>query len=240
MALRNLFSKQSKQATYIGLQAGPYAFTFVRKNIRSVRLSINRLGVIRLSAPFNYTEQEAINFVEKRQAWLEKHLDCLHERQAQEAEDFSRILFLGNLHPTCIHQHPIAPRVVKDEAGTVHIYVKSDRETNLESVLNAWYAVELRKRVDMLAPKWESMMGVKAQSFNYRSMNSRWGSCHIVKRKITLNTKLAKFSISSIEYILVHELAHLLESGHGPAFKAVMDKFLPDWRERRKALNGHQ
>jgi predicted metal-dependent hydrolase len=237
MAIRNPFSKQPKQAISIGLQVGPYAFTFVRKNTRSVRLSINRLGVIRLSAPFTYTEQEALNFVEKRQTWLEKHLDRIHERQLQEAEDFSRILFLGNIHPTCIHQHPIAPRVAKDEVGTVHIYVKSDRETNLEPILNAWYAVELRKRVDMLAPKWESMMGVKAQSFSYRSMNSRWGSCHIVKRKITLNTKLAKHSLPCIEYILVHELAHLLESGHGPAFKAVMDTYLPDWRERRKKLN---
>jgi len=238
MAIRNPFSKQPKQATTIGLQVGSYAFTFVRKNIRSVRLSINRLGEIRLSAPSSYSEQEAINFIQNRQDWLDKQLDRLRERQSQEAEDFSKILFLGIVHPTCIHQHPIAPRVAMDEAGTIHIYIKPNREANLEAILNAWYAVELRKRVEILAPTWESLMGVKAQSFNYRSMTSRWGSCH--KRKITLNTKLAKHSLSSIEYILVHELAHLLETGHGPAFKSVMDTYLPDWRERRIALNQNQ
>lgn len=240
MTIWNPFSKQPPKATTKGLQVGAYAFTFVRKNIRSVRLSINRLGDIRLSAPFNFSEQEAIDFIQKRQAWLEKHLERIRLHQSQECDDFSRILFFGNVHPTCVHQHPIAPRVVKDDAGTIHIYVKSKPETDLGPILNAWYAVELRKQVEILAPKWESIMGVKASSYSYRSMTSRWGSCHVVKRKITLNIKLAKHGISSIEYILVHELAHLLERGHGPAFKSIMDHYLPDWRTRRNELNQNQ
>lgn len=235
MALRNLIKKQ---ATSVRLQAGSHSFTFIRKHIRMVRLRIDRLGNIQLTAPFGYTEQEAIRLVENRQQWLDKHLERIKAQLEREADDYSRVLFLGVEHPTRIIEHPIAPRVTLDESGTIHLHVKSIKEAKLDKILNAWYAVELRKCIDKLAPEWELKMGVKAQSYRFRTMTSRWGSCHMAKHTITLNTQLAKHSQACIEYILVHELAHLLEAGHGPAFKSVMDKHLPDWRERKKKLNG--
>lgn len=104
-------------------------------------------------------------------------------------------------------------------------------------MLDRWRAQELSKIITRLAGEWEPVMGVKANSFCYRKMKSRWGTCNVVDHRITLNTELTKKSFPCIEYILVHEMAHLIERGHGPLFKAVMDKYLPNWRELRLELN---
>lgn len=104
-------------------------------------------------------------------------------------------------------------------------------------MLDKWRAFELSKIITQLAKEWEPVMGVKASSFCYRKMTSRWGTCNVVNHRITLNTELTKKSFPCIEYILVHEMAHLIERGHGPRFKAIMDKYLPHWRELRLELN---
>lgn len=88
-----------------------------------------------------------------------------------------------------------------------------------------------------LIERWEPIMGVKSQKLAYRDMKSRWGSCQPSTGRICINTRLALYPPECLEYVVVHELCHLKERGHGPAFKALMDRYLPDWRERRKLLH---
>ncbi len=99
----------------------------------------------------------------------------------------------------------------------------------------AWRA-EVEAVAPALVAKWEQAMGVQAGKIAYRSMTSRWGSCNPKTGRICLNVQLAKFPPECLEYVVVHELCHLLERGHGPRFKALMDSFLPDWRVRRAKL----
>ncbi|MEG0324167.1 MAG: SprT family zinc-dependent metalloprotease [Raoultibacter sp.] len=99
----------------------------------------------------------------------------------------------------------------------------------------AWRAMVEAAVPDLIA-QWESRMGVKAQKLAYRSMTSRWGSCNPTTGRICINVQLANFPPECLEYVVVHELCHLLERGHGPRFKALMDEFLPDWRSRRALL----
>ena len=87
-----------------------------------------------------------------------------------------------------------------------------------------------------LIEKWEPVMGVKAGEIAYRNMRSRWGSCKPSTGRICINTRLALYAPECLEYVVVHELCHLLESGHGPRFYELMDSFLPDWKERRAKL----
>ena len=86
--------------------------------------------------------------------------------------------------------------------------------------------------------EYESKMHVSVSDFGIKKMKTRWGTCNVVDHRIWLNVELAKKSYPCIEYIVVHEMAHLLERGHGPKFKACMDKFLPEWRSLRNELNG--
>lgn len=89
-----------------------------------------------------------------------------------------------------------------------------------------------------LVAKWEPIMGVKAGKLAYRNMTSRWGSCQPATGRICLNVRLALYPPECLEYVVVHELCHLLERGHGPRFRALMDAFLPGWREARAKLRG--
>ena len=90
--------------------------------------------------------------------------------------------------------------------------------------------------VPPLIAKWESIMGVKAGKIAYRNMTSRWGSCQPSTGRICINVRLALYPPECLEYVVVHELCHLLERGHGPRFHALMDAFLPDWKAIRAKL----
>lgn len=96
---------------------------------------------------------------------------------------------------------------------------------------------ELRRAVPPLLAEWAPRVGVPEPTFTIRRMTTRWGTCNVTARRITLNLELARREPELLEYVVVHELAHLIESGHNQRFYAVMDHALPDWRLRRKALN---
>lgn len=99
----------------------------------------------------------------------------------------------------------------------------------------AWRAV-VEAFVPALVKRWEPVLGVCAGTIVYRNMKSRWGSCQPATGRICINVRLALYPPECLEYVVVHELAHLRERGHGPAFKALMDAALPDWRARRAKL----
>ena len=88
-----------------------------------------------------------------------------------------------------------------------------------------------------LIEKWEAKIGMKIESWGVRRMKTKWGSCNIVDRRIWLNLELAKKPIYCLEYILVHEMVHLIERHHNDQFTILMDQFLPNWRQRRDELN---
>lgn len=98
-----------------------------------------------------------------------------------------------------------------------------------------WRAV-VEACVPALVQAWEPIMGVRAGKLAYRNMTSRWGSCQPATGRICINVRLALYPPECLEYVVVHELCHLLERGHGPRFKALMDTFMPDWRDRRAKL----
>jgi predicted metal-dependent hydrolase len=100
-----------------------------------------------------------------------------------------------------------------------------------------WYREKLKGEVSRLLPKWESVTGLKCNSWQTKYMVSRWGTCNILKRKIWLNPRLAIKPLECLEYIILHELLHLRVNNHGADFKALMDKYMPSWRDIRKRLN---
>lgn len=96
---------------------------------------------------------------------------------------------------------------------------------------------KLQKAIVRLAAHWEPLMGVHCTGFSLREMKTRWGSCTVQTGKIRLNLRLARKPEACLEYVLVHELCHLLEPSHNARFHGLMDQFLPDWRERKRLLN---
>jgi predicted metal-dependent hydrolase len=105
------------------------------------------------------------------------------------------------------------------------------------ALAEAWYRDQVRQALPDLIAKWQPVLGVEATGFYVRRMRTRWGSCNPRARTIRLNTDLAKKPRECLEYVLVHELVHLLEPTHNARFIALMDRFMPRWQEHRRALN---
>jgi predicted metal-dependent hydrolase len=105
------------------------------------------------------------------------------------------------------------------------------------ALLDTWYRNELRVRITALVRIWEPVIGVSVAEWGVRRMRRRWGSCNIRARRIWLNLELARRPAACLEFVVVHEMVHLLERGHNRRFYLFMDRLLPDWREVRAALN---
>ena len=104
-------------------------------------------------------------------------------------------------------------------------------------VLQRWQREELRRAVPPLIARWEKEIGQQVTFWGIKRMKTKWGSCNREAARIWLNLELAKKDPACLEYVVVHEMAHLLERGHGERFTKLMDSLLPDWRTRRDTLN---
>jgi len=203
-----------------------------------MRLSVRPDGELRLSIPYLISDETARTFVESKLPWIRMHLQRINRQKAQEPEDLSAISYLGTRYQTQLFYHRIAPRVIIDSSERICIFLKPGTpETEMPKVLDAWYRTELKKIIPPLIKEWEPILGVKVNAIQFKRMKTRWGTCNVIDHRIWLNVELAKKSFPCIEYIVVHEMCHLLERGHGARFKACMDKFLPGWKELRKELN---
>jgi predicted metal-dependent hydrolase len=106
-----------------------------------------------------------------------------------------------------------------------------------QAIMEEWYRAKVTEAVPPLIAKWEMAMAAKVERFFVRRMKTRWGSCTPRTRRIRLNTELAKKSPELLEYVVVHEMVHLIERHHNDRFVGLMDRHLPNWRDLRKALN---
>jgi predicted metal-dependent hydrolase len=110
-------------------------------------------------------------------------------------------------------------------------------ESRRQEIVEEWYRAQLRQAVAPMLAKWEPLIGVKVERLFVQRMKTKWGSCSPKSRNIRLNTDLAKKPPECLEYILVHEMVHLLEPSHNARFVSLMDSFVPKWQFYREALN---
>lgn len=132
--------------------------------------------------------------------------------------------------------------VIEDHAGWIE---RQRARAGRSPMAQAEYASESDKRawrvvveaaVPLLLEIWEPVIGVRVKQLAYRNMKSRWGSCKPSTGRVCINTRLALYPPDCLEYVVVHELVHMLEPSHNERFHALMDRFLPDWRDRRRRL----
>lgn len=108
---------------------------------------------------------------------------------------------------------------------------------NRKRLLNEWYRTQLKKRIPALLEKWETKIGVQSNAWGVKKMKTKWGSCNTSARRVWLNLDLACKPPECLEYIVVHELIHLLERTHNERFRVYMGEFMPNWRLHRETLN---
>ncbi|NTV90617.1 MAG: M48 family metallopeptidase, partial [Clostridiales bacterium] len=107
-----------------------------------------------------------------------------------------------------------------------------------EKLVNEWLRRNLHKEIPALLEKWQPIIGVKILDWGIKNMKTRWGTCNIKARRIWLNLRLAQKPRECLEYVVVHELVHLLERKHNKVFKDYMSRFIPEWKLIKAGLNG--
>ena len=234
-----LFRKTPRTAT---IDLDGFTAEVVFTSVRNINLRVLPPdGRVRISAPWYVNPDTVRAFAESKRDWIATQRQRIRELETgplRESGSQDTLLLWGTRYPLRIEEHPAAPSVIW-ESGEVVFRVRPETSAvRRQQVIDAWYRDQLRAELPPLFSRWESEMGVRSRRIAVQKMKSRWGTCQPSSGTIRLNSELAKKPLGCLTYVIVHELAHLIEASHGPRFVAVMDRHLPQWPELRKQLNG--
>lgn len=212
----------------------------LRKKIRNINIRVCApSGEIKVSAPLKANIEKILNFFRSKIQWVKKCQNKIRSTKYVPPirfENNEEHYFLGEKYILEILEVAKKPGVeIANERLILKVKTRSSKKLRQE-VLNKFYRAELKKLIPPLIKKWEKTMQVEVKEFGIKKMKTRWGTCNIRDRRIWINLELAKTPIQCLEYIIVHELNHLLERNHSKRFHDLMDKFLPSWRETKKQL----
>jgi len=212
----------------------------IKKNIKNMYIYVYKPdGRVRITVPKRIKDEDIKNFAVSKLAWIKKQLNKCQNLELQPQKEYVsgewhyyqgrayllNVIYTDKKQRVEIHKHQM----------DLYIREGSTREQR-KKVMNEWYRSQLKGEIPKLIEKWEQIMGVKVNSFGVKLMKTKWGTCNIAAKRIWINLELAKRSPRCLEYIVVHEMAHLLERYHNKRFYTYMDQYLPDWKEIKEEL----
>lgn len=196
-------------------------------------------GRICLTAPQRLSQELISEFIKKKQSWiLAKQIEMRHysAQSVPAMTDGSLRPYLGQNYPLEIHETTHQPKVLLKD-NVLQLWVKPHSSQAVkERLLENWYRHNMKALLPILIDKWQAIIGVHVAEWGIKAMKTRWGSCNTRARRIWLNLELIKKPELCLESVLVHEMVHLLEPSHNKRFYALMDKFMPQWREHQQSL----
>ena len=213
-----------------------------RKRIRHLYLRVGPPdGRLRVSAPLRLDEDSIRHAVEKRLPWIRRQ----QEKQRRRERESERSWLSGERHyvegtgrrlQVTTHEGPPGVRLLDESTLEMRVRPGTGRDERA-GLLDAWYRERLKSSIPRLIAAWEPFLGVTVREWRIRKMKTRWGSCNFRHGRIWLSLELAKKPLACLEYVIVHEMAHLIEPSHNRRFWGILDRHMPDWRTRREALN---
>ncbi len=223
------------------LKLGDISVDVVLKDIKNVHLSVYPpTGRVRISAPSHMSMDTIRVFAISKLDWIKKHQKALEKQARETPRDFldreSHFVW-GKRYLLHVSERDEAPSIrLTGNKMTLSVRSGADAEKR-HAVLEEWYRKQHKLAIPPLIARWEPQMGVSVERFHIQRMKTKWGSCNPGSQSIRLNTELARKPRECIEYIVMHELAHLIEPTHNARFVALMDRLLPQWRTLRAGLN---
>ena len=215
-----------------------------RKDIKNLHLGVYPPdGRVRVASPLNIDDEAVRLFIISKLGWIRKQQREFLAQPRQSIREYvsgESHYFMGDRYLLNVVHRKGPPEIVIRNKNHIDLFVRegSDYEYR-KRVMTEWYRSELKTLAAPLVEKWKNEMGVRVTHWGIRSMKTKWGSCNIERGRILLNLELAKKPQHCLEYIIVHELVHLLERHHNDRFVALMDKFMPQWRLFRDELNAY-
>ena len=222
-------------------QLGEIAVEVVLKDIKNIHLSVYPpAGKVRISAPSRMTLDTVRVFAISKLGWIKQQQEKLRGQERETPREYldreSHFVW-GKRYLLKVTECDATPSVELKHSRMFLRLRPATSSDKKQAVVEAWYREQIRKAVPSLIAKWEPVMGVKVEKFFVQKMKTKWGSCNAASKTIRLNTDLAKNPPQCLEYIVVHEMAHLVVRHHNEQFSSIMDKCLPGWRLLRQMLN---
>lgn len=214
----------------------------VRKDIKNMHLAVYPpTGRVRIAAPLRIDDEAVRLFAISKIAWIRKHQRNFENQERQsprECLERESHYFEGKRYLLRITEHNAPAKVEIQSKTHIDLFVRPNTSTEQRQViLTEWYRQQLKARIPELIAKWEKIIGITVSDWGVKQMKTKWGTCNIEAKRIWLNLELVKKPPRCLEYIVVHEMVHLLERHHNDKFTAYMDQFLPQWRSCRDELN---
>ncbi len=223
------------------LDLGELQATLTRKAIKHVHLSVMPpTGLVRVAAPEHVPLETIRLFVISKLAWIRTQQRKLRAQERETPRQYSgkESHHVWGQRRLLVLSHADAAPAVRLSPRKLHLQVREGTDAaGREAVLQAWYRQQVHLALPPLLARWERVLNVKAGPVRVQRMKTKWGSCTPTTGAIRLNTDLAKKPPECLEYILVHELVHLLEPSHNARFVRLMDHHLPHWQQLRQRLN---
>jgi predicted metal-dependent hydrolase len=211
------------------------------KNIKNIHLSVHPpIGNVTVSAPLHVDKDIVRVFLIGKLGWIRNERTKFLNQPREAKKLFitrESHHFFGKRYLLNSVENSLSTKVILKHNKIDLVTPPNSSIEYKQKVFYNWYRRELRKVLGEMISHWESRMNVKSESFGIRKMKTKWGSCNSTDGKIWFNIELAKKPTECIEYIVVHELVHLLERNHNKRFVLLMNQYLPDWKERKKQLN---
>lgn len=213
----------------------------VKKKIKNMHLSVLPPdGKVRVSAPETLSDESIIMFVRTKIGWIRKQQEKFEQQPRQSERQYvsGETLYVWGKQYFLQVEYSYKGNSLILSGDKAILTVRKERTTKQrETFVNEWYRTLLKAEVEKYLPKWERITGLKCSSWQSKYMTTKWGTCNTSTCKIWLNLQLAKKPIECLEYVILHELAHLKVKNHGAEFVAILDQHMPYWREMKKQLN---
>lgn len=214
----------------------------VRKDIKNMHLAVYPpTGRVRIAAPLRIDDEAVSLFAISKIAWIRKHQRNFVAQDRQSPREYKQReshYFLGRRYLLRITEQNAPAKVELKTKTYIDLFVRPESTTEQkQAIINEWYRSELKKLIPEIIEKWEQKIGVKVSHWQVKQMKTKWGTCNIEEKRIWINLELAKKPLHCLEYIIVHEMLHLIERHHNDRFLSLMEKFMPQWKFNKEELN---
>lgn len=212
-----------------------------RKKVKNINLRINQNMEIYISAPMNLHISYIENFIKSKENWIknvlkeiEKHKNNIKELEYKTGEIHK---ILGKEY-TLIVKNKISNKVsIDNEKNNIILYTNYENVEDRKKIMEKWYFELAKKVFTEFMEKWLEKLDEKIEKLSIKPMKSKWGFCNYNKKYITLNIELIKRTVFEIEYVILHELAHLKYPNHGKGFYNYVENYMPNYKQAEKLLN---
>jgi predicted metal-dependent hydrolase len=230
-------SIKPRQIAVSGLQV-----QVLHKSIKNLHLGVYPPhGRVRVAAPLRVSDDAVRLAVIGKLGWIKRQrakFEAQPRQCAREMVSGESHYFLGRRYRLRVVEHDGAAGVELRNKSKLELHVRPETDAGQrERILHQWYRQKLKELIPPLIEKWQAVLGVRVAEWGVKKMKTRWGTCNIEARRIWVNLELAKKPVQCLEYIVVHELAHLIARHHDDRFVVLMNQHLPQWRAQRAALN---